>query len=205
MTSNSPFSTLFSNIAPLILKITNKIMEIEETGIEGLLILHPKIFKDERGYFYESFNKTEFHRLGMDLEFVQDNQSFSVKNVLRGLHFQNPPHAQGKLVSVVSGSVLDVAIDIRKNSATYGKNYSIVLSEENNTMFWIPPGFAHGFITLQDDTRFVYKCTGIYNKAAEGGIIWNDADLNIDWGSDNPIVSDKDKLLPMFKDFVSLF
>src|ERR1035437_7192240 len=180
-------------------------MEIEATGIEGLLILHPKIFKDERGYFYESFNKPEFHRLGLDLEFVQDNQSFSVKNVLRGLHFQNPPYAQGKLVSVVSGSVLDIAVDIRKNSPTYGQNYSIILSEENNTMFWIPPGFAHGFITLEDDTRFVYKCTNNYNKAAESGIIWNDPDLNINWGIEKPLVSETDKSLPLFKDLITLF
>lgn len=180
-------------------------MEIEKTDIEGLLILRPRIFKDERGYFYESFNKTEFLKLGLNSEFDQDNQSLSKKDVLRGLHFQNPPHEQGKLVFVVSGSVLDVAVDIRKSSLTYGKHVSINLSSENNTMFWIPPGFAHGFLALEDNTRFVYKCTKNYNKQSEHGITWNDPELDINWGTQNPIVSEKDQLLPNFKDFISSF
>jgi dTDP-4-dehydrorhamnose 3,5-epimerase len=180
-------------------------MEIEKTGIEGLLILHPRIFRDERGYFYESFNRIEFLKEGLTIDFSQDNQSFSVKNVLRGLHFQNPPYEQGKLVSVVSGSALDVAVDIRKNSPTYGKHFSILLSEENNKIFWIPPGFAHGFITLEDDTRFMYKCTKNYNKESEGGIIWNDPMLGIDWETIEPLVSDKDKVLPAFKNLISWF
>ena len=180
-------------------------MEIENTEFEGLLILHPRIFKDERGYFYESFNQMEFQKLGLTTDFAQDNQSCSLKNVLRGLHFQNPPYEQGKLVSVVSGSALDVAVDIRKNSPTYGKHYSILLSEENNKMFWIPPGFAHGFITLEDNTRFMYKCTKNYNKTAEGGILWNDPFLGIDWGIKAPMVSDKDQVLPLFNDLKSWF
>jgi dTDP-4-dehydrorhamnose 3,5-epimerase len=180
-------------------------MEIENTDFEGLLILHPRIFKDERGYFYESFNRVEFLKSGLTTDFAQDNQSCSLKNVLRGLHFQNPPFEQGKLVSVVSGAALDVAVDIRKDSPTYGKHFSILLSEENNKMFWIPPGFAHGFITLEDNTRFMYKCTKNYNKAAEGGILWNDAALCIDWGTNTPLVSDKDQILPLFNDLISWF
>ena len=180
-------------------------MEVEKTDFEGLLILHPRIFKDERGYFYESFNRIEFEKLGLTTDFAQDNQSFSSKNVLRGLHFQNPPYEQGKLVSVVSGAALDVVVDIRKNSPTFGKHFSILLSEENNKMFWIPPGFAHGFITLEDNTRFMYKCTKNYNKASEGGILWNDPILKIDWSTQTPLVSDKDKILPFFSDLNSLF
>ncbi len=180
-------------------------MEIEKTEFEGLLILHPRIFKDERGYFFESFNQVEFHMLGLITTFAQDNQSCSIKNVLRGLHFQNPPYEQGKLVSVVAGAALDVVVDIRRNSNTFGKHYSILLSEENNTLFWIPPGFAHGFITLEDNTRFMYKCTKNYNKASEGGIIWNDSALGIEWGIKEPLVSDKDMVLPSFSDLITLF
>ncbi|MEI6815803.1 MAG: dTDP-4-dehydrorhamnose 3,5-epimerase [Bacteroidota bacterium] len=180
-------------------------MDIQTTPIEGLLILNPRIFKDERGYFFESYNKLEFERLGLNFNFVQDNQSFSIKHVLRGLHYQNPPFEQGKLVSVASGAALDVAVDIRKDSKTFGHHFSVILSEENNKIFWIPAGFAHGFITLEDNTRFVYKCTNNYNKAAEGGIIWNDPDLNIDWGIDKPLISEKDQILPRLKEIKSSF
>lgn len=180
-------------------------MEIIKTKIEGLLIIKPQVFTDARGYFYESFNKDNFKTHGIDFGFVQDNESKSQKNVLRGLHFQNPPFAQGKLVRVIKGSVLDVAVDIRKNSATYGQWESVKLTEENKLMYWIPPGFAHGFITLEDDTIFSYKCTNGYNKDSEGSIQWDDTSLNIDWGIENPILSEKDMQGPAFDGFLSEF
>lgn len=175
-------------------------MELITFDIEGPVLIKPRIFADERGYFYESFNEAAFKSNHLETGFVQDNQSLSKKGTLRGLHFQNPPYAQGKLVRVVSGAVIDVAVDIRKKSPTYGKHLLVTLTGENKLMLWIPPGFAHGFITLEDDTLFLYKCTNLYNKASESGIIWNDADLNIDWGTDVPLVSEKDLLLPALKD-----
>lgn len=180
-------------------------MEIIKTPLEGLLIIKPDVFEDERGYFFESFNHGKFLNLGLDLKFLQDNESKSRRGVLRGLHFQAPPFTQGKLVRVMRGSVLDVAVDIRKNSPTYGKWESIVLSGQNKWMYWIPEGFAHGFATLEDDTIFFYKCTNVFNKASEGSIFWNDPDLGISWGMENPLISDKDKLSPNFKDFNSPF
>ncbi|MES2838108.1 MAG: dTDP-4-dehydrorhamnose 3,5-epimerase [Bacteroidota bacterium] len=180
-------------------------MQIEETGIDGLLIIKPSVFGDSRGAFFESYNQKKFEELGLNIHFVQDNQSVSQKNVLRGLHFQNPPFAQGKLVRVTNGAVLDVAVDIRKNSATYGEHFKIELSATNNLMLWIPEGFAHGFLTLTDNTVFVYKCTGFYNKSSESAIIWNDSDLNIDWGTKNPLLSEKDLLAQPFKNFNSEF
>lgn len=181
-------------------------MEVIETKIKDLFILQPKVFEDERGYFYESFNKEKFNDLtGTNYDFVQDNQSLSQKGILRGLHFQNPPFEQGKLVRVIKGAVLDVAVDIRKNSPTYGEYVLAELTEENKTMFWIPPGFAHGFLSLKDNTIFSYKCTGYYNKASEGSLIWNDPDLKINWGIDNPLVSEKDNIAPRFKGFKSQF
>lgn len=180
-------------------------MEILETGIPDLLIVKPQVFEDHRGYFFESYNKEKFLQKGIDQNFVQDNESKSARNVLRGLHFQKPPFAQGKLVRVMKGAVLDVAVDIRKMSPTYGKWASLVLSESNKWMYWIPPGFAHGFVTLEDDTVFFYKCTNMYNKASEGSIRWNDPDLNIDWGVTEPLLSDKDREAPLFRDFVSPF
>lgn len=180
-------------------------MEIVKTPLAGLLIVKPAVFEDERGYFFESYNRDKFLAHGIDVNYVQDNESKSKKGVLRGLHFQNPPYAQGKLVRVMHGSVLDVAVDLRKDSPTYGQSSSIVLSGENKWMYWIPEGFAHGFLTLEDDTVFFYKCTNVYNKPAEGSIRWNDPDLNIDWGISDPIVSDKDKNAPWFKDFVTHF
>jgi len=180
-------------------------MEVIKTQIEGLLVIKPKIFSDERGYFFESWSEEYFAENGLDLNFVQDNQSFSNKGVLRGLHFQNPPFAQGKLVRVIKGSVLDVVVDIRKDSATYGKHFSIELNEENKTIFWIPPGFAHGFIALEDDTIFTYKCTGVYNSKSEEVLLWSDKDLDIHWGAINPLVSDKDLIAGSFKNFISQF
>tara|TARA_B100000287_G_scaffold236651_1_gene222774 strand:+ start:673 stop:1215 length:543 start_codon:yes stop_codon:yes gene_type:complete len=168
-------------------------MKISKTAIEGLLILEPNVWEDSRGYFFESWTKSIFENQGIDLDFVQDNQSFSHKDVLRGLHFQKPPFDQGKLVRVIQGSVLDIAVDIRKESNTYGKHYSIELNSFNKTIFWIPPGFAHGFISLEDNTIFSYKCTAVYDKSSESSLLWNDKDLAIDWKCENPIVSEKDK------------
>ena len=180
-------------------------MEIIKTPLEGLLVIKPRIFGDDRGYFFESWSKQSFTEIGLDLDFVQDNQSISSKGVLRGLHFQNLPYAQGKLVRVIKGAVLDVALDIRKNSPTYGQHFSIELSEENKTIVWIPPGFAHGFLTLKDNTIFSYKCTGVYNKESEGALLWNDKDLNINWKINDPLVSEKDLVAGNFKDFASKF
>ncbi|MBN8695942.1 MAG: dTDP-4-dehydrorhamnose 3,5-epimerase [Bacteroidetes bacterium] len=180
-------------------------MEITKTPLEGLLIIQPKVFEDDRGHFFESYNKNVFLQNGINVDFVQDNQSLSQAGVLRGLHFQNPPFAQGKLVRVIKGSVLDIAVDIRKNSKTYGEHFAITLNEQNKTQFWIPEGFAHGFLTLENNTIFSYKCTNYYNKASEGCILWNDSDLHIDWNINNPILSEKDKAGEIFKNFNSQF
>lgn len=180
-------------------------MRIEQVPISGLMIISPNVFEDPRGYFFESYSKKAFIEAGITEEFVQSNQSLSQKGVLRGLHFQHPPHAQSKLVRVIQGSVLDVALDIRKGSPTYGQHFSIVLSAENKTMFYVPVGFAHGFLTLEDNTIFSYKCGNYYNKPAEDGILWNDSDLNIDWNVENPILSEKDKVNTLFRDFNSPF
>ncbi|MCK9616263.1 MAG: dTDP-4-dehydrorhamnose 3,5-epimerase [Lentimicrobiaceae bacterium] len=180
-------------------------MEIIPTEIPDVLIIKPAVFKDDRGYFFESYNQDKFSAQGLNLHFVQDNESKSQKGVLRGLHFQNPPYAQGKLVRVMKGAVIDVAVDIRKGSPWYGKWVSIELNEDNKFMYWVPEGFAHGFVTLTDDTVFFYKCTNMYNKASEGSLRWNDPDLNVQWGVNNPILSEKDKVSPLFKDFESKF
>ena len=180
-------------------------MEIIKTPIQGLLMIKPKVFGDDRGHFFESWSKQAYENIGLDLNFVQDNQSLSQKGVLRGLHFQHPPFAQGKLVRVIKGAVIDVAVDIRKDSITYGQYFVVKLSEENKKVVWIPPGFAHGFATLEDDTIFTYKCTEVYNKESEGALVWNDVDLNIDWGVQSPLVSTKDMAAGSFKDFKSQF
>jgi dTDP-4-dehydrorhamnose 3,5-epimerase len=180
-------------------------MEIIKTDIEGLLIIKPRFFEDERGYFFESYNREEFLRAGIDVSFVQDNESKSRKDVVRGMHLQAPPFEQGKLVRVIRGSVLDVAVDIRKNSPTFGKWAAIELSAANKLMYWIPPGFAHGFRTLEDDTVFFYKCTNVYNREAEQGFIWNDPDIHIDWGIASPVMSERDSQAPLFRGFVSPF
>ena len=180
-------------------------MKITKTNIDGLIIIEPKIFKDNRGSFFESWNVKKFQEIGIEDHFVQDNQSNSSKGILRGLHFQNPPYAQAKLVRVIRGSVLDVAIDLRTNSSTYGKHYSIVLSDKNFKSFYIPKGFAHGFVALEDNTIFSYKCSDMYNKESEGSLIWNDQDLGIDWNINDPIISQKDMQGQHFKDFKSKF
>ncbi len=173
-------------------------MLIRETSIAGLVEIFPRIFEDERGAFFESYNREAFEKAGIPAHFVQDNQSFSVKGVLRGLHFQNEPFAQGKLVRVISGRVIDVAVDIRPESPTFGQYELFELDAKRNNMAYIPEGFAHGFAAVEDSV-FSYKCTNLYNKACESGIIWNDATLNIEWGVKNPIVSEKDVELPTFK------
>ena len=182
-------------------------MKLTETKIQGLFVIEPQVWRDDRGYFYESYNEKAFEEAGIYAEFVQDNQSLSQKGTLRGLHAQKDPSAQGKLVRVITGSVTDVAVDIRKNSPTYGEHVAIELSAQNQKMFWVPPGFLHGFVTLEDDTIFTYKVTNLYNKASEIGVLWNDKDLNIDWGIDSAevILSEKDRELPKFKDLISPF
>jgi dTDP-4-dehydrorhamnose 3,5-epimerase len=180
-------------------------MEIVETKLKGVLVLKPKVFADARGYFLESYNENIFKAAGLDMKFVQDNQSLSQKGVLRGLHFQNPPHAQGKLVRVITGSVFDVAVDIRKSSSTYGQWFGQELNETNKWMMYIPEGFAHGFATLEDNTIFSYKCTNFYNKAAEDCLLWNDPDIGIDWELNDPLLSEKDLQGKKLKDFRSEF
>ena len=180
-------------------------MKIIPTKIEGLLLIQPDIFPDSRGYFFESYKKEKFLKSGIDADFVQDNESLSQKNVLRGLHFQKPPYAQGKLVRVVTGSVVDMAVDIRKSSPTYGQWVKAELSAANKLMMWIPEGFAHGFLVLEDNTIFQYKCTNYYNRESEAGIIWNDPDLAIDWGINDPIVSEKDLRGVRFREMKSPF
>ncbi len=180
-------------------------MKVEKTLLNDLLIIYPNVFGDDRGYFMESFNKDAISNHIGDYEFVQDNQSLSVKDVIRGLHFQNPPYDQGKLVRVIKGAVNDVVVDIRKKSSTYGKVFKIKLSESNFKMLWIPPGFAHGFETLEDNTIFAYKVTNGYNKESEGCILWNDPTLNIDWETKKPTISTKDNEGELFGNFKSLF
>ncbi|MBM4171713.1 MAG: dTDP-4-dehydrorhamnose 3,5-epimerase [Ignavibacteria bacterium] len=167
-------------------------MKIEKTNIEGLLLIEPSIFKDGRGYFLESYNQKTFKKFSLNIDFVQDNISKSVKGTIRGLHYQIGEFAQVKLCSVIFGKVLDVAVDIRVGSPTYGNYFSCELSEDNKLQLWIPIGFAHGFSVLSDEAIFSYKCTKNYNKESERSIIYNDSDLNIDWKVDNPILSEKD-------------
>lgn len=180
-------------------------MELINTGIEGLWVIQPKVFADARGYFFESYNKELFSKNNLNLDFVQDNQSLSHKGVLRGLHFQNPPYAQGKLVRVITGAVYDVAVDIRKNSPTYGKYFGVELTEENKMMMYIPEGFAHGFLTLRDNTIFAYKCTNFYNKASEESIKWNDPSIGVKWNVEDPLLSEKDISGKDFIDFKTQF
>jgi dTDP-4-dehydrorhamnose 3,5-epimerase len=170
-------------------------MEFKELRIKGLIELTPRLFGDDRGFFFESYNKATLLKAGLDLNFVQDNQSFSIPGVVRGLHFQKPPFEQGKLVRVLKGKILDVAVDIRKDSPTFGQYESVILDDKKCNMLWVPPGFAHGFSVLEE-SMVMYKCTNLYDKASEGGIIWNDPDLKIDWMIANANVSDKDKELP---------
>lgn len=176
--------------------------EFIKTPIEDLYIIEPTVFGDQRGFFMETYNKVDFTEAGLDMEFVQDNQSRSTKGVLRGLHFQHK-YPQGKLVRVTKGEVYDVAVDLRKNSATYGKWYGVYLSEENKRQFYVPEGFAHGFLVTSDVAEFVYKCTNYYHQEDEGGVLWNDEDLAVEWPLDRVsevMLSDKDNFLSKFRD-----
>lgn len=173
--------------------------------IEGLIEFTPRVFRDDRGYFLETFSQRWFTPFGLQPSFVQDNQSVSGRGVLRGLHFQKPPHAQGKLVRVTTGKALDVVVDLRKDSPTYGQHVSCLLDAVKHNQFYIPAGFAHGFVALEDNTTFLYKCTAYYAPAAEGGVLWNDPALSIDWGITEPLVSAKDEVLPLLQDFDSPF
>ncbi|GAA4279522.1 dTDP-4-dehydrorhamnose 3,5-epimerase [Aquimarina mytili] len=177
-------------------------MVAKETKLKGCFVLEPSVFEDKRGYFFESYNQKKFDELiGQKVNFVQDNQSFSTKGVIRALHYQIGEHAQAKLVRVLQGRVLDVAVDLRKDSPTFKEHVAIELSEENKKQLYIPRGFAHGFVVLSDTASFFYKCDNFYNKEAEGGIIYNDPELKINWKLDTKelIVSEKDAILPMFK------
>ena len=174
--------------------------EFKRLEIPGVILITPKVFSDERGFFMESYKESEFKANGINFEFKQDNHSKSSKNVLRGLHYQLEPYAQGKLVRVITGKIFDVAVDIRKGSPTFGKWVSAELSEDNKKMLWIPPGFAHGFLSLEDNTNVLYKSTNEYNKESERGILWNDPEIDIKWPFDNPVLSDKDKKHPILKD-----
>jgi len=178
-------------------------MRIEATPLKDCYIIHDTVFEDSRGYFFESFNRQKFEELtGISAGFVQDNQSSSTRGVLRGLHFQRGEHAQAKLVRVLQGTVLDVAVDIRNDSPTFGKYFALELSDSSRTQLFIPRGFAHGFVVLSERAVFFYKCDNYYNKASEGGILYDDASLNIDWQlpEESLILSDKDKQNPLFKD-----
>jgi len=177
-----------------------------KTKIEGLVIVEPSVFADDRGFFMETYSKKVFNENGIDVEFVQDNHSRSTKGVLRGLHFQKPPFAQDKLIRCTRGEVLDVAVDIRANSPTFGQYEAVLLSEENKKMFFIPKGFAHGFLVLSDVADFQYKCSNFYNKESEGGLLYNDSKIAIDWPKLDVelILSDKDKLWPKLDEIKNL-
>ena len=182
-------------------------MEVIKTEIDGVVIIEPRIFKDDRGYFYESFSQREFEEKVCRTTFVQDNQSKSSYGVLRGLHFQKPPYCQSKLVRCIKGAVLDVAVDVRKGSPTFGKYVAVELTEENHRQFFVPRGFAHGFAVLSDEAVFQYKCDNFYNKESEGSVAWNDPELGIDWRIpfDKVLLSEKDKLSKNIADADYLF
>jgi len=182
-------------------------MKLENTFINDLVVLIPLVFEDERGYFFEAYNKSKLEQLGIQTDFVQDNQSFSKKGTLRGLHYQNPPFPQTKLVRVLEGEIMDVAVDLRKDSSTFGKHFGIILSSDNKKQLLVPRGFAHGFSVLSETAVVQYKCDQYYNKESEGGIRYDDPTLNIDWGMDlaSAIVSEKDVLLPNFEKCNSQF
>lgn len=180
-------------------------MRLIETDIPDLVILEPKVFQDERGFFMETYNKEVLASYGLQYDFIQDNHAKSGKGVLRGLHFQRPPADQAKLVRVTRGAVYDVAVDLRKGSPTYGKWYGVTLSADNFRQFLVPRGFAHGYVTLEPDTEFQYKVDNYYAPKLDGGIIWNDPDLAIDWPADEPVLSAKDRELPTLAEFDSPF
>lgn len=177
-------------------------MKVIKTKIKDLLIIEPKFFGDARGYFFESYQEKKYIEIGIPYTFVQDNRSRSVKGVLRGLHFQKTK-PQGKLVSVLSGEVLDVAVDLRPDSETFGQHEAVILSGENNRQLFVPPGFAHGFLVLSEIADFYYKCTDYYDPSDEGGLIWDDKDLAIEWGIKNPALSEKDCILSTFKEYLN--
>ena len=185
----------------------NDYMEIIKTAIEGLLVIKPQVFVDARGYFVETYNEKRYREAGIDAQFVQDNQSCSSYGVVRGLHFQRPPYTQAKLVCCTVGRVLDIAVDLRKNSPTFGQWHSVELSAENHLQFFIPKGFAHGFSVLSETAVFAYKCDNLYHPEADGGILLSDPDLAIDWQvpEELRILSEKDKRHPMLKDFDNPF
>ena len=179
--------------------------DFQDTSLEGVRIIQPRVFGDDRGFFMETYKKSEFSLVGISEEFTQDNHSFSSKGVLRGIHFQSAPHAQGKLVRVIKGAVWDVAVDLVEGSPTFGQFFGLELNEENHTMLYIPPGFGHGFLTLKDNTHFLYKCTAEYAPASDGGIRWDDPDLKISWpltDIETSLVSGKDEVLPFLKDIL---
>lgn len=181
-------------------------MKIEKTNFKDLLIIQPQVFQDERGYFFETFNESRFRvQTGFNITFVQDNQSMSAKGVLRGLHLQTPPKSQAKLIQVIQGAILDVVVDLRTTQPTFGQVFKIILSSENKSQLYIPEGFAHGFLSLENETIISYKCTNYYSAENECSILWNDPDLNIDWGVENPIISQKDQNGIPFKNFPSTF
>ena len=181
-------------------------MRLIETGLPGLVLLEPRVFRDQRGFFLETYIESVFHSLGISARFVQDNHAYSVQSgVLRGLHFQRPPHAQAKLVWVVRGKVLDVAVDLRRGSPTFGRHHAVELSAENMLRFFVPRGFAHGYMTLTPDAEFLYKVDAPYAAAADAGLLWSDPDLGIAWPAAEPILSPKDRLLPRLKDFDTPF
>ena len=172
------------------------------TPLPGVVIIEPRVFNDERGFFLESYKKSDFIENGISTEFLQDNHSLSSKNILRGLHFQNPPFEQAKLVRAVKGAVWDVAVDIRKDSPYFKKWFGLELSEENKKMLYIPEGFAHGFLALTDEVHLLYKCSNEYSAKHDAGIIWNDPDIGIKWPADNPVLSEKDRELPLLRDII---
>lgn len=178
--------------------------EFEQQNIKDVILIKPKVFSDSRGFFMETYKKSEFTENGIDVCFIQDNHSKSNKNVLRGLHFQRSPYEQAKLVRCIKGKIIDVAVDIRPNSSTFKKYVSVELSEENHNMLFVPAGFAHGFVSLTDDVELIYKTSSEYNVQADCGVLWNDTDLNINWGIDfEPILSDKDKTQKTLKDLIN--
>lgn len=182
-------------------------MNVIKTDIQGVVIVEPKVFGDHRGYFFESFSEKDFAEAVGEVKFVQDNESKSSYGVLRGLHFQKPPHAQAKLVRVVKGRVLDVAVDLRKGSPTFGKHVAVELTEENHRQLFIPRGFAHGFAVLSDEAVFQYKCDNYYAPQSEGSVLWNDPDIGIEWGipSEDVMLSEKDRNAPLLKDLGDVF
>ena len=176
-------------------------MQLKETGIDGLVELVPEVYHDARGWFFEFYKESTLRKLGIERNFLQENLSYSKKGVIRGLHFQLPPFAQAKLATVLSGSVLDVVVDLRQGSKTFGEVYECQLDSKRKNMLLVPEGFAHGFAALEDSV-FFYKCSNLFNKPSESGILWNDPKLNIQWPVKDPIVSDKDKLLPTFEELL---